>query len=124
MEIYAGFLEHVDHHAGFVVDAIEELGVADNTLIYYMIGDNGAYAEGQLNGTFNELLTFNGMASLETPAFMRSKFADFGGPEAYNHYAVGWAHAMDTPINGRSRSPRTGEAPQRVGSALAAGHHR
>ena len=97
MEIYAGFLEHVDHHAGLVIEAIEELGIADNTLIYYMIGDNGASAEGQLNGTFNELLTFNGMAALETPEFMMSKFADFGGPEAYNHYAVGWAHAMDTP---------------------------
>ncbi|HSZ37046.1 MAG TPA: arylsulfatase [Acidimicrobiales bacterium] len=97
MEIYAGFLEHVDFHMGRVIDAVEELGLLDDTLICYMIGDNGASAEGQLNGTFNELLTFNGMASLETPEFMLSKFEAFGGPDAYNHYAVGWAHAMDTP---------------------------
>jgi arylsulfatase len=97
MEIYAGFLEHVDVHMGRVVDAVEDLGILDDTLIYYMIGDNGASAEGQLNGTFNELFTFNGMAGIETPEFLLSKFDRFGGPEAYNHYAVGWAHAMDTP---------------------------
>lgn len=97
MEIYAGFLEHVDVHMGRVVDAIEDLGLLDDTLIYYMVGDNGASAEGQLNGTFNELLTFNGVAGLETPEFLASKLEAFGGPEAYNHYAVGWAHAMDTP---------------------------
>jgi arylsulfatase A-like enzyme len=97
MEIYAGFLEHADHHMGRVVDAVEELGLLDDTIVYYIIGDNGASAEGQLNGSFNELLTFNGMAALETPEFLASKITDFGGPEAYNHYAVGWAHAMDTP---------------------------
>ena len=74
-----------------------ELGRLDDTLLYYIVGDNGASAEGQLNGTFNEMLTFNGMAAQETPEFMTSKIAAFGGPEAYNHYAVGWAHAMDTP---------------------------
>ena len=97
MEIYAGFLEHADHHMGRVVQAVEDLGLLDDTLVYYVIGDNGASAEGQLNGSFNELLTFNGMAALETPEFLASKIADFGGPDAYNHYAVGWAHAMDSP---------------------------
>ena len=97
MEIYAGFLEHVDHHMGRVIQAVEELGLLDDTLVYYIVGDNGASAEGQLNGSFNELLTFNGMAAFETPEFLASKIADFGGPHAYNHYAVGWAHAMDTP---------------------------
>ena len=62
-----------------------------------MVGDNGASAEGQVNGTVNELLTFNGMASLETPEFL-ARIDDLGGPAAYNHYAVGWAHAMDTPF--------------------------
>ena len=54
-------------------------------------------AEGTVNGTFNETFIFNGAAALETPEFMASQIDDFGGPEAYNHYAVGWAHAMDTP---------------------------
>ena len=97
MEVYAGFLEHVDHHVGRVIDAVADLGILDATLVFYIIGDNGASAEGQLNGTFNELLTFNGMAALETPEFLAAKIDALGGPEAYNHYAVGWAHAMDTP---------------------------
>jgi arylsulfatase A-like enzyme len=98
MEVYAGFLEHTDHHVGRVLDAIEDLGILDNTLIYYIIGDNGASAEGTLNGAFNEMANFNGMAALETPEFMVSKMDEFGSPTSYNHYAVGWAWAMDTPF--------------------------
>jgi arylsulfatase len=97
MEVYAGFLEHVDHHVGRLVDALKDLEVLDDTLIYYIIGDNGASAEGTPNGCFNEMATLNGMAGIETPEFLLSKIDQFGGPEAYNHYAVGWAHAMDTP---------------------------
>ena len=97
MEIYAGFLEHTDHHIGRLVDALEDIGILDDTLVYYIIGDNGASAEGTVNGTFNETFIFNGASHLETPEFMASKIEDFGGPQAYNHYAVGWAHAMDTP---------------------------
>jgi len=97
MEVYAGFLEHTDHHIGRLVDAIDELGVLHDTLVYYIIGDNGASAEGQVNGTFNELLTLNGAAALETVEFMTSRIEEFGTPTAYNHYAVGWAHAMDAP---------------------------
>jgi arylsulfatase A-like enzyme len=97
MEIYAGFLEHTDHHVGRLVDALEGLGVLEDTLVYYIVGDNGASAEGTVNGSFNELFVFNGMAALETPEFMASKIEEFGGPGAYNHFAVGWAHAMDTP---------------------------
>jgi arylsulfatase A-like enzyme len=97
MEVFAGFLEHTDHHVGRLVQALEDLGVLDDTLIYYIIGDNGASAEGTINGTFNEMFTFNGAAALETAEFMASRIADFGTPAAYNHYAVGWAHAMDTP---------------------------
>jgi arylsulfatase A-like enzyme len=97
MEIYAAFLEHTDHHLGRLVDALKDLGVLDDTLIFYIIGDNGASAEGSLNGTFNEAAMLNGMAAVETVEFLKSKIDDFGGPKAYNHYAVGWAHAMDTP---------------------------
>ena len=97
MEVYAGFLEHTDHQVGRIIEAIEDLGILDDTLIYVIIGDNGASAEGTLNGAFNEMANFNGMASLETPEFMLSRKEEFGSPEAYNHYAVGWAWAMDTP---------------------------
>jgi arylsulfatase A-like enzyme len=97
MEVYAGFLEHTDHHVGRLVDALEDLEVLGDTLVYYIIGDNGASAEGTLNGTFNEMINFNGAAALETPEFMIERLDQFGGPDSYNHYAVGWAHAMDTP---------------------------
>jgi arylsulfatase len=97
MEVYAGFLEHTDHHIGRLIDALKDLGVLDDTLVYYIIGDNGASAEGTLYGTFNEILPLNGLSGIETPEFMASRISDFGGPSAYNHYAVGWAHATDTP---------------------------
>ena len=98
MEVYAGFLEHTDHHVGRLIDTLEDLGILEDTLIYYIIGDNGASAEGTLNGAFNELANFNGMAALETPEFMVSKMDEFGSPSSYNHYSVGWAWAMDTPF--------------------------
>jgi arylsulfatase A-like enzyme len=97
MEVYAGFLEHTDHHAGRLVDALSDLGVLDDTLIYVIVGDNGASAEGTPHGCFNELVVLNGAFGLETTEFMVDRIADFGTPAAYNHYAVGWAHAMDTP---------------------------
>jgi arylsulfatase A-like enzyme len=97
MEIYAGFLEHTDHHVGLLVDAITDLEILDNTLIYYIIGDNGASAEGSLQGTFNEMVTLQGFGHLETPEFLASRLEQFGTPEAYNHYAAGWAHAMCAP---------------------------
>ncbi|ACQ82374.1 sulfatase [Beutenbergia cavernae DSM 12333] len=98
MEVYAAFLEHTDHHVGRLIDALEDLEVLGDTLVYYIIGDNGASAEGTVNGAFNEMANFNGMAALETPDFMRSKMDEFGSPTSYNHYAVGWAWAMDTPF--------------------------
>jgi arylsulfatase A-like enzyme len=97
MEVYAGFLEHTDHHVGRLVDALEDLGILEDTLVYYIVGDNGASAEGTPRGTFNELLVLNGVSALETTEFMVSRIDEFGTPSAYNHYAVGWAHAMDTP---------------------------
>jgi arylsulfatase len=97
MEVYAGFLEHTDHHIGRLIDALAELEILESTLVYYVIGDNGASAEGTPTGCFNELVILNGAIGLETTEFMVSKIDDFGTPAAYNHYAVGWAHAMDTP---------------------------
>jgi arylsulfatase len=97
MEVYAGFLEHTDHQVGRLVDALEDLGILEDTLVYYVIGDNGASAEGTPHGCFNELIVLNGAAGLETTEFMASRIDAFGTPAAYNHYAVGWAHAMDTP---------------------------
>jgi arylsulfatase A-like enzyme len=97
MEVYAGFLEHTDHHIGRLVDALSDLGILDDTLVYAIIGDNGASAEGTPNGCFNELVVLNGGAGIETAEFMAARIDDFGTPAAYNHYAVGWAHAMDTP---------------------------
>jgi arylsulfatase A-like enzyme len=97
MELYAGFLEQTDHEVGRVIDAIDDLGILGDTLVYYIIGDNGASAEGTVNGCFNEMTTLNGMPGIETNEFLLSKIDLFGTPEAYNHYAVGWAHAMCTP---------------------------
>ena len=97
MEVYAGFLEYADHHVGRLFDSLEKLHLLDDTLVYYIIGDNGASAEGTLNGTFNEMINFNGAAALETPQFLMDRLDKLGGPESYNHFAVGWAHAMNTP---------------------------
>jgi arylsulfatase A-like enzyme len=97
MEVYAGFMEHADYHVGRLLDELEKLNVLDDTLVYYIIGDNGASAEGTLNGTFNEMINFNGAEALETPEFLMERLEKFGGPDSYNHYAVGWAWAMDTP---------------------------
>jgi arylsulfatase A-like enzyme len=97
MEIYAGFMEHTDHHVGRLIEALEDLEILDDTLIYYIIGDNGASAEGDLQGCFNELINLNGANALQTTEFMASHIDDFGTAKAYNHYAVGWAHAMCTP---------------------------
>ncbi len=98
MEVFAGFLEHTDHHIGRVIDALADLGELDDTLVVYILGDNGASAEGTLQGSFNEMLFMNGAAALETAESMAARIEDFGTPAAYNHYAVGWAHAMDTPF--------------------------
>jgi arylsulfatase A-like enzyme len=97
MEVYAGFYEYADHHIGRLIDALDQIEALDDTLIFYIIGDNGASAEGTPRGTYNEMLPFNGMSELETDEFLIQHIDKLGGPESYNHYAVGWAHAMDTP---------------------------
>lgn len=96
MEVYAGFLEYADHHVGRLVDALADLEVLDDTLVYYVIGDNGASGEGSLIGTTNEIM-IGEAPDLATAEWMIDHVDDLGTPRAYNHYAVGWAHAMDTP---------------------------
>jgi arylsulfatase A-like enzyme len=97
MEVYAGYMEYTDYHVGKILDGLKKLDILDDTLVYYIIGDNGASAEGSINGCFNEMSYFNGLQSLETPEYLGQRLDKLGGPESYNHYAVGWAHAMDTP---------------------------
>jgi arylsulfatase len=97
MEVYAGTLAFTDHEIGRLVDAVADLGQLDNTLVIYIMGDNGASAEGSLQGTANEVGTAaNGVP--ESIAYLASVMDGLGGPLYYNHYPVGWAHAMDTPF--------------------------
>jgi arylsulfatase len=96
MEIYAAFLEFADHHSGAFIDAVEELGILDDTLIYYIIGDNGASSEGSLIGAWNDKAAAEA-PDLATAELMIERIDELGSARAQNHYAVGWAHAMDTP---------------------------
>jgi arylsulfatase A-like enzyme len=97
MEVYAGALSHADYNIGRLLDAVEQSGQMDNTLVIFMMGDNGASAEGTLQGTTNEVGTAaNGVK--ESIPFLLSMIDDLGGPRTYNHYPVGWAHAMDSPM--------------------------
>jgi arylsulfatase len=96
MEIYAAFLEYADHHVGRVVDSLAELGILDDTLVYYIVGDNGASAEGSLIGAWNDKAAAEA-PDLATPELMIERIDELGSVRAQNHYAVGWAHAMDTP---------------------------
>src|SRR5262249_30175698 len=87
MEVYAGALAHCDHQIGRVLDAVAETGQLDNTLIIYIMGDNGASAEGSLQGTTNEVATAaNGVK--EDIKYLLSMIDELGGPKTYNHYPV------------------------------------
>jgi arylsulfatase len=96
VEVFAGFAEHTDYEVGRLVKALEDLGVSDNTLFIYVAGDNGASAEGGLNGTSNEMTYFNGVQ--ESVADQLKRLDGWGGPETYPHFAVGWAVAGNTPF--------------------------
>jgi arylsulfatase len=96
MEVFAGFGEHTDHEVGRLVSAIEEMGQFDNTLFIYILGDNGASAEGGMVGLFNEMNYFNGVE--EKLEDILKKIDELGGRNAYNHYAAGWAVAGDCPF--------------------------
>jgi arylsulfatase len=96
MEVFAGFASHTDNEVGRLVQSLEEMGELDNTLIVYLVGDNGSSAEGGMLGMFNEMTYFNGVA--ETTEFMLQKIDQWGGPECFNHFAAGWAVAGNTPF--------------------------
>jgi arylsulfatase len=96
MEVYAGFGEYCDHEIGRLFDAIRETGQFDNTLIFYILGDNGTSAEGGMSGMFSEMTYFNGVQ--ETVEEMLKHYEDWGGPSTYPHMAAGWAVAGDTPF--------------------------
>jgi arylsulfatase A-like enzyme len=102
MEVYAGFQENTDYAVGRVVKAIEEMGLADNTLIIYIFGDNGASMEGTETGTFNEITTENGIpltAEQQLKAIKAYGGLDkWGGPDVAPHYAAAWAWAGNTPF--------------------------
>lgn len=96
MEIYAGFGEYADTEIGRLVQALEQTGQMDNTLIFYLVGDNGTSAEGGMNGMFNEMTYFNGVH--ETVEDILKHYDELGGPMTYGHFAAGWAVAGDTPF--------------------------
>ncbi|MBX9788532.1 MAG: arylsulfatase [Pirellulales bacterium] len=96
MEIYAGYGEYVDAEVSRVVQALEDLGQLDDTLVYYIIGDNGTSAEGGMNGLFNEYSYFNGVP--ESVEDILKHYDELGGPMSYNHFAAGWAVAGDAPF--------------------------
>ncbi|WP_165230943.1 arylsulfatase [Aquisphaera insulae] len=96
MEVFAGYAAHVDHHMGRVVDAVKQLPGADNTIIIYIVGDNGASAEGGLEGSLNENIFFNGLG--EKWEQNLAHIDEIGGPKWFNHFPSAWAHAMNTPF--------------------------
>ena len=95
-DIYGAYLAYADHEIGRVIQSVEDLGELDNTLIIYIGGDNGASAEGMLNGTPNEFTTFNGVAVPVKDQFLWYPF--WGSERTFPHFAAGWAWALDTPF--------------------------
>jgi arylsulfatase len=121
METFAAFTAQTDQQVGRVIDAIRETGQIDNTLIIYEIGDNGASMEGTLAGVFNEMVSLNGQQ--EDTAYILQHLDEIGGPKAYNHFPVGWAWAMNTPLQwgkqvashfGGTRNPLVVSWPKRI----------
>jgi len=120
-EVFAGFLAYTDSEIGRMIGAIEQLGDLDNTMIVYIVGDNGASPEGGMTGTDNEGKRFNGVVDT-FDANMKLK-DQFGGPMAYNNYPVGWAYAGSTPFQwtkqiashfGGTRNPMVISWPKRI----------
>ena len=102
MEVFAGFGEYADTEIRRLVEAIKASGQLDNTLIFYIVGDNGASAEGGMNGLFNEMSYFNGVD--ETVQDILKHYDELGSATTYGHYAAGWAVAGDTPFIRRACS--------------------
>ncbi|MGN7803598.1 arylsulfatase [Ensifer sp. 22521] len=95
-DVYGAYLAYADNEIGRVIQAVEDLGELDNTLIIYIGGDNGASAEGMLNGTPNEFTTFNGVEVPVKDQFLWYPF--WGSERTFPHFAAGWAWAMGTPF--------------------------
>jgi len=102
-DVYAAYLAYTDHEIGRVIQAVEDLGKLDNTLIIYISGDNGASAEGSLTGTPSEMLPFNGIDL--TAAEEMPWYDAWGTDQTYPHYAIGWAWAFDTPFKWTKQIP-------------------
>ncbi len=96
METFAGFAEHTDHEVGRLVAQLESIGALDNTIFFYIVGDNGASAEGGPEGTYNEMMALNGVVGRADQ--MLNQIDAWGGPTTYPHFAIGWAWAGDTPF--------------------------
>jgi arylsulfatase len=95
-EVYAAYADYTDHHVGRMLQAFEAVGQGDNTLVFYIAGDNGTSGEGGENGMFNEYTYFNHVP--EKVADMLKVIDKWGGPETYPHMAAGWAVALDAPF--------------------------
>ena len=133
MEAFAAYTAQTDYEIGRILDALEQVGQLNNTLVICMIGDNGASMEGTPYGAFNELAALGGIP--EDPAYVLQHLDDIGGPKAYNHYPVGWAWAMNTPFQwgkqvashfGGTRNPLVIAWPDRIkdkGGVRAQFHH-
>ena len=96
METFAGFAEHTDHEVGRLVAQLEAIGELDNTLFFYIVGDNGASAEGGPEGAYNEMMALNGIIGKADQ--MMEHIDDWGGPTTFPHFAIGWALACNTPF--------------------------
>ena len=96
-EVFAGFAEFTDHEVGRLLDSLKDMGVLDNTLVFYIVGDNGSSAEGNMTGLFNETAALNGIRENFDDVY--KNMDKLGGPLTYPHYAAGWAVAGDAPFS-------------------------
>ena len=96
MEVFTAFLAHTDHHIGRVIDHLDALGIADDTIVVYITGDNGASAEGTVHGAWAAPAFQNGQP--EDPEWLLEHIDDFGSAICENHFNIGWAWALDSPF--------------------------
>jgi arylsulfatase len=97
VEVYAAYLAYTDHEIGRVIQAVEDMGKLDNTLIVYISGDNGSSAEGTLIGTPNEVASFNGV-NVPVDVQIKNFYDVWGSDQTYPHMSVAWSWAFDTPF--------------------------
>ena len=102
-EVFAAFVEYTDHEVGRMLDAFNDVGEGDNTLVFYIVGDNGTSGEGGQHGMFNEYTYFNGVQ--EKVEDMLKRIDQWGGPETYPHMAAGWAVALNAPFGWMKQVP-------------------